>query len=491
MRPNAFASVGLCCLVGLLSSCAQAPCGTSAACRDAAESKIRENAALVDSDPYAASRRIADDFERACDLGDADACRTALSYWLRRRHDAGNPRARRDAYVHATSQEPDSPASAAECAPHLTRNYAKLTSLVFAQAEKAGTADAYEAMAMEFPGSPPAKLALARADELRAKAATERVVAAPDSSLTPLTSLWSAEGRRCVLVARALIAVPIDKRSVADLRAALSTFSACDVGNAEVAAARERLAKAEDEASYAATVANATISGLETYRRLHPNGAHVREAREREADLAYEAALKKEGAASVAALRAFLATYGDVPAHRREARLEEIKRAEAIALASEGLDTCFAFLETYDEADSAKVRAEAARRLRKSTDTFGPEPYDRFLARVSTGRDADAVRAAKGEVERRIAREKAANDARLAREEAERNRRDRDAAAAAAARRASGRGLWCVYQDRSRRCVCSPRTSGGTCWTDDLNVSLGMGSAALALTGPCSPCSDN
>ena len=87
-----------------------------------------------------------------------------------------------------------------------------------------------------------------------------------------------------------------------------------------------------------------------------------------------------------------------------------------LALASDGVDECVDFLDRHDAADGVKVRAEALRRLRKSTDKQGLEPYDRFLAKAQPGKDADAARAAKVDVEKRIARGEAAEKARIARE---------------------------------------------------------------------------
>jgi hypothetical protein len=84
--------------------------------------------------------------------------------------------------------------------------------------------------------------------------------------------------------------------------------------------------------------------------------------------------------------------------------------------------------------------------------------------------------------DRRVAAEAAAQAAAQAASEAR-------AARGSSGSHLGGRGLWCVYEDGSRTCVCRPHTSG-VCFTDATNISLGMGQAMVARSGSCSPCTE-
>jgi len=143
--------------------------------------------------------------------------------------------------------------------------------------------------------------------------------------------------------------------------------------------------------------------------------------------------------------------------------------------------TILAYLSDFgrmNEAEARKVFAELIVSRGKDIDGDDCRRFEEAFPRAP---EASQVRVKCANVRAREAAEQR-------RAEAEERARARAERQAAAARRAAG-GRWCVFSDRSRQCICGtpPR---GLCWTDATNVSLGMGQAAVALLGPCSPCSD-
>lgn len=129
----------------------------------------------------------------------------------------------------------------------------------------------------------------------------------------------------------------------------------------------------------------------------------------------------------------------------------------------------------------------------KATLGVGQVIVAKMIAKREAEERAEAARQraeeARAEAQRRMEEAQAAARQRV--EEAQEAARQRAEEAREAVRRQSRSGYWCVYSDLSRTCVCSPRTTGGTCWTDANNVGIGMGRGALTLIGECSPCHNN
>ncbi len=192
---------------------------------------------------------------------------------------------------------------------------------------------------------------------------------------------------------------------------------------------------------------------------------------------------------------------------RKAAALEEEQKRKALAY-QDTIDACAAALSTapcesraqWLDGDQKRSCADDCRKalkakedelltesVRACTDSYvetkGAKPPVCNVEHGKLGADNETLKRITAECKTTCKKEapSALAEARRQAKEAARER------AAARARRAKG-GRWCVFSDRSRQCICGPKPA--QCWTDATNVGIGMGKAAEALVGSCSPCSD-
>ncbi len=420
------------CLLSLAApGCA---CATAEVCLREAQQAVAEPP-IRSASANAHALRIVALYERACELGSPEGCRSALGFWSGRlRTRASGPL---QYYVEVSGAAMESwgvELSREVAEQRVTSLLARLITLEVASARETHTRAAWVAVATEFPNTDASAFAQGAEDDL--------IVA----ELGP--SAKAADLVRELPAARPKVLQHIEQRAAGLSLESLSPSEATALARALRAKlaeskAAERLLDHADDAAFAQAKALCTtrspsanakegLPALRAYLATYPSGRHASEAvtLEEEVELRALETLSPDPRVRLASLQNFLKQHAGSPLRNPElaSSLEkrfrdEVRVVEATEAMAEGAapGKAFAFFDKYPTApEAASVRAALAKRLNSSTDTLDTEPYDTFLKRFPKVPEAGSVRTSLAAVKRRIAQAEATERAEAAKAEAQR-----------------------------------------------------------------------